>query len=154
MARDTPLYDPAGRFLWDDRRDRAATMLAQGYQKKEICEVVEIDYSTLWRWEQEDQFNEEVDRLSLMYGVASKAHRTRLLNQAIRQKINKKTGEIDLAGVSFLDLLKEARMQTEGIKLDILSTLIPAFAEETGPVAGSGSVRSTKVLPAEAKETE
>jgi transcriptional regulator with XRE-family HTH domain len=154
LARDTPLYDPAGRFLWDERREQAAILLAQGYSKKEICEKVEIHESTLWRWEQEDSFSEEVDNLSLMYGLASKAHRTRLLNQAIRQKINNKTGQIDLSGVTFLDLIKEARMQTEGLKLDILNTLIPAFAEETGSVAGSGSDRSTKILEAKAEETK
>jgi transcriptional regulator with XRE-family HTH domain len=129
-------------------------MLAQGYMKMEICEECGIDPSTLRRWEHIDAFMEEVDRLSLIRGIASKANRLRLLNQAIRQKVNSETGEIDLANVSFLDLLKEARMQTEGVRLDILNTLIPAFTEKTGSVAGGGSDRSIKILEAEAKETE
>lgn len=140
------------KFEWDDTRDRAAIMLAEARPKKEIYEELGINRGTLYLWEKNEEFSREVDRLSLMYGVASKAHRQRLINKAIQQYIDE-NGKIDLTGVTFLDLLKEARMQTEGLRLDIFNQ-IAAINEETGSVVDSRSGRLPALPDAKEKEAE
>jgi hypothetical protein len=139
-------------FFFDEQRDQAASLLAQGYNYSETAREVGCNPSTITRWMKNDTFKQAVDELSLTYGAASKAHRLRLINQAIRQKIDK-DDNIDLNGVSFMDLIKEARMQTEGLRLGILNTLISAD-EKAGLMAGSGSDGSTGLLESQDPETE
>ena len=139
-------------FEWTDERDQAAIMLAQGYQNNEVAEAVGVHPSTIGRWKRNDIFAKEVDDLTMMYGVANKLHRIRLLNQAINQKIDK-DGKIDLDGVTFLDLIKEARMQTEGIRLGILDK-IAALDEKAGPPARIGPGRFAESLEEAAEETD
>jgi len=139
-------------FEWDDRRDRAAVMLAEARPKKEICEAIGISTKTLYMWEQNEDFSKEVDRLSLMLGTASKSNRLRLINKAIQQMIDE-NGKIDLTGVTFLELLKEARMQTEGLRLDIFNQ-IAAIHEETGFVVSAGSDGLPALPEPDQEETE
>jgi len=139
-------------FEWDKQRSDAAVLLAQGYNNSETARQVGCNRSTIGRWLKEDEFAKTVDEMSLMYGGASKAYRIRMLNQALRQKIDEED-KIDLTGVSFLDLIKEMRMQTEGIRIGILDKLIAAD-EKAGPVAGSGSEGSRSLPEPKPEETE
>ena len=77
------------------------------------------------------EFSAEVDRLSLMIGIASRAERLRIANRVIREKIRGETVETD---TDILDWIKFAQSETDGIKLNIDS----AFAEAMAPVADSG----------------
>ena len=135
-----------GEFDWTHQRGRAAVLLAQGYTNAEVArdEDVNVNRSTIGRWRKHEEFEAEVDRLSLMYGLASKPARLRLIQQAARQFIDEE-GNIDVSGFTLLDLLKEARMQMEGVQIGILSELA-AINETARPVAGSGSGAS-KQLP-------
>lgn len=142
----------SGGFEWDDKRDQAAIMLAESRSKSDICEELGINRTTLYNWEKNEEFSKEVDRLALMYGLASKSHRLKLLNKAIQQMIEE-NGKIDLSGVTFLDLIKEARMQTEGLRLDIFNQ-IAAFTAETGLMVSSGSGSLPELPDATAEETE
>jgi transposase-like protein len=139
-------------FGWDDQRDKAAVLLAQGYNNSQTAREVGVNKSTIGRWLDNKEFEKAVDELSVTYGLASKAHRLRLLNQAIRQK-TEEDGRLELAGVTFLDLIKEARMQTEGIKLGLLNTLIAAD-ETAGTLARGGPTGSPSLPESSAQETE
>jgi transposase-like protein len=147
-------------LVWDEQRSQAAIMLAQGYEKKKICQQIGIDDSTLWRWEKNAEFAEEVDRLTLMYGFASKQERLRIINQAARQFV--KDGKWDVSGFTLLDLLKEARMQSEGIKLDILSMLTALTGQEQSAALSAppglvepGRISGSFILPeSSTEETE
>jgi len=139
-------------FDWTDERDRAAVLLAQGYSNTETAKQVGVDTSTIWRWMQKEPFAKEVDNLTMMYGVANKMHRLRLLNQAIRQMIDE-NGQIDLTGVKFTDLIKEARMQTEGLRLGILEK-ITALDEAAGFAPGIGPGGTAELLQETAEETD
>ena len=147
------ILDKHGRFNWTDDRTIAAVKTAEGWGKAAIEAEYGISGSTIWHWEQYDEYSKEVDKLSLMYGMASRAYRVRLLNKAIRQKIDE-SGNIDLDGVSFIDLIKEARMQTEGVRLDILSQIIAAIPAEAGLVDGPGPGGSISLPEKGSEETD
>lgn len=144
-------YGALQNLVWDDQKSDAAILLAQGYQKKEVAESVGVNLSTIHRWLKNHEFSAEVDRLTLMYGIASKAERMRTIQQAARQFM-KEDGSLDVSGFTLLDLLKEARIQMEGQRLDILST-ITALTAETGLVDTTGSGRSPSLLESNTKES-
>ena len=119
-------------FRWTPKRSEAAILLADGNPKSFVCRELGIDQKTLWRWSQESEFSVEVDRLTLMMGVASRAERLRIVKRIIRERIR------DDAPIQsdkdILDWLKFAQGETDGIKLDLT-----ALADNASPVAGSGS---------------
>ena len=146
------ILNEKGEFIWNEKRDKAAALLAQGYPKTHVAREVGVDRTTIYRWMDEDDFQLAIDELSLMLGIASKAYRLRLMNQALQQFIDK-NGEIDISGFTLLDLLKEARMQTEGVKLGIVSELAPLIEEEAS-VDRQRQARSGRLLEVETKDTE
>lgn len=115
----------------------AILKLAQGYTIKEAAEAAEVTERTVYNWKKIEKFNAEVDRLSVMVGLASKAERTRTLMQMARQKMNKETGEWELDDTSLMDILKEMRMQIEGTRIDI-TDIYSSLVEEARSVARSG----------------
>lgn len=137
---------------WDERQVAAAIMLAEGHPKVEIYEKLGIERSTLWRWEQNEEFATEVDKLSLMYGLASKAKRMREINRIALMFDRALTHPIN-EGYTYLDLLKEARMQSEGVRLDILSTLT-AITTETGSVERLGPGEGRQLPDPDDTETQ
>ena len=138
--------------MWTQKRSDAAVLLAKGYNNYQTAKEVGVNRATIGNWLKIDTFAKEVDELSLTYGGASKAYRIRQLNKALRQKISD-DGELELEGVTFLEIIKELRMQTEGIRLGILDKLVSAD-ETTGSVAGSGSTGSISLPEPKAEETE
>ena len=146
-------------IIWSDEQSRAAVMLAEGYTKADVSREIGVHASTITRWTQNEEFAEEVDRLSLMYGLASKAERMRLIKRAAREF--ERDGKPDVSGFTLLDLLKEARMQTEGVKLDILSILTAnqqeepaAIVAEARPVEFIGSGGSENIPDQDDPQTE
>ena len=108
-------------FKWTTKTSEAAYLLAQGYTNAEVAKKIEVNDRTIYRWKLEDEFSAEVDRLSLMIGVASRAERIRIAQSVIRQKMTEdgqfKT-EKDL-----LDWIKFAQGETDGVKLDLANLL-------------------------------
>jgi len=141
----------AKKLIWTEELSRAAVMLAEGYPLQTVADEVGVQRTTIWRWRQHPEFAMEVDKLTLMYGLASKAERMRLINQAAKQMVSEE--KIDLSGVTFLDLIKEARMQTEGIKLDVL-TQLTALTTEAGLVEQSDTGRSFSLPEPDTDETD
>lgn len=120
-------------FKWTPERSNAAVLLAQGYTQREVAEEIGVSIRTIQLWVAEIDFSAEVDRLSLMVGIASRAERLRLAMRVIRQKEHGGTLETEK---DLLDWLKFAQGETDGIKLD-LNTIAASITETTSPVADS-----------------
>ncbi len=119
------------QFQWSDKRSQAALGLAEGKTQVQVAEECDIDRKTIQRWLQHPEFGAEVDRLSLMVGIAGRAERLRIAKRVIRQLVNDdgiKT-EKDL-----LEWLKFAQSETDGVKLD-LTKLAAAFGATDASVA-------------------
>jgi hypothetical protein len=127
-------------------------MLAQGSTYVEVEKETGINQSSLAYLMKDADFSKEVDTLSMMYGMASKAERVRMITKMAKQFI-KEDGNYDISGFTLLDLLKEARMQTEGINLNVLSQLT-AINEDAAPSANERPGGYISLPEPEAEETE
>lgn len=108
-------------FKWDSRTSNAAFLLAQGYTYEEVAKKSGVSARTISRWKEDEEFLAEIDRLSLMIGIASRAERLRIAMMVIRQKISEEgfaVTEKDL-----LDWLKYAQGETDGVKLDLVNVM-------------------------------
>lgn len=104
-------------FKWTPTRKFVAEGLAEGQTQQAIAAEANISDRTIRLWLAEVEFAAEVDRLSLMTGISSRAERLRIAKRVIRQKVDDKTGietEKDI-----LEWLKFAQGETDGIKLDL-----------------------------------
>lgn len=117
-------------FEWNKKREIAAFSLATGETQKEAAEMAGVSEKTIYNWLTNAEFSAEVDRLSLMIDIASKAERLRLARRVVRQKLDQEV----LSDKDLLDWLKFAREEVEGIKLDIDLT---AILQNVAPMAGS-----------------
>lgn len=124
-------------FAWDQYRSDVAVYLAQGHTWKETSAEYDIAESTIAEWKKHPDFAAEVDRLSLMVDVASRAYRMRLAMRVIREKGFETDRDL-------LDWLKFAQSETDGVKLD-LTKLASAIGADEAPVADS---RPSGVSPA------
>lgn len=121
-------------FKWTEKATAAAIELSQGFTCKEVAAKTEVGLRTLYRWTCDTDFSAEVDRLSLMVGIASRAERLRLAMRVVRSKTD---GEIQ-TDKDLLDWLKFAQSETDGIKLDLT-----AISEAASSLAESRSDRTT-----------
>lgn len=106
-----------GKWFWDEQRNKAAVSLACGFSKTETALQIGVDRSTIYYWLNIEDFSAEVDRLSMMVGVASRAERLRLVNRVVRQQ-TKEDGTI-ITEKDILDWLKFAQSETTGAKIDL-----------------------------------
>lgn len=117
-------------FKWTEKTNQAALSLAAGATVAEAADKAGVTDRTVYRWQLEPQFSEEVDRLTFITGVANKAERLRMAKRVI-VKLGINTNK------DLLEWLKFAQSETDGIKLD-LAGLYAAFNADDAPVAGSG----------------
>lgn len=104
-------------FQWNPKREKAAIALANGATRDEAAQAAGVSVRTVYLWLENDEFDAEVDRLSLMTDIAGKAERLRIAKRVIRQKINE-DGVYD-TDRDLLDWLKFAQSETDGIRLDL-----------------------------------
>lgn len=123
-------------FRWDKKKSDAAIALANGYTRREVCEEYAIPERTLYNWLSQSEFEAEVDRLSLMVGIAGRGARLRLAQRVMRQR-TADDGTLSTKA-DLLDWLKFAQSETDGVKLD-LTRLAAAFSEDATPLAAGGS---------------
>jgi len=114
-------------WFWDEKRNKAAVLLASGHSKTETAKIIGVDRTTIYYWLDIEAFSAEVDRLSLMVGVASRAERLRFINRVVRQSL-KDDGSV-ITEKDILDWLKFAQSETTGAKID-LSKLAEMIAGE------------------------
>lgn len=133
------------QFEWNEKRNAAAIALAEGRTQQEIADTLEIERKTLWNWLQVPEFAAEVDRLSVMINISSRAERLRIAMRVARQKV-KEDGSVQTEK-DLLEWLKFAQSETDGVKLD-LSKLASAFTADETPVADSGQDGAGKDIEA------
>src|SRR5689334_10583927 len=119
-------------FHWTYKSSAAAVGLAEGKTRQEVAAEVGVTERTLYRWIADTEFWAEVNRLSLMVGIAGRAERLRIAMRVLRQKI-KDDGKVD-TDKDALDWLRFAQSETDGVKLDLT-----ALFEAQASVAGQGS---------------
>jgi hypothetical protein len=122
-------FSKTSGFKWTPARATAALALASGKTRKEAAEEAEITERSIYLWLQEVEFSAEVDRLSVMIGIASRAERLRIAKRVVRQMV--KDDETIGTEKDLLDWLKFAQSETDGVKLDLA-----ALAEAATSVAG------------------
>jgi len=119
-------------FRWTGKRVLAAQLLAEGYNQQEVCQDVGVSDRTIRRWVADIEFSQEVDRLTHMFGLATRAERLRLAKRVIRERLKLTT--IPPSKKDLLDWLKYFQSETDGIKLDLT-----AFLDDALALAGGGS---------------
>lgn len=118
-------------FRWTNQKIEAALALADGKSQRWVAEESGLNPKTIWRWMHDPEFSAEVDRLTLMIGIASRAERLRIAKKAVRTRVHDDgTVQTDR---DLLDWLKYAQGETDGIKLDLA-----ALADAAASVAGGG----------------
>jgi len=122
-----------GTFKWTEQRSTAAVALASGKTKIAAATEANVAEKTIYEWLKEPEFLAEVDRLSLMVDVASRAERLRLAMRVVRQKILE-DGTLSTRA-DLLDWLKFAQSETDGVKLDL--SKLATIGETPTPVADS-----------------
>lgn len=116
-------------FKWTPARIKAAFALADGATQAVAAEEADVTDRTIRAWLSEPEFSAEVDRLTLMTGIATRAARLRVAKRII-ERLAEST-EKDL-----LDWLKFAQSETDGVKLD-LAKLSAALGANEAPMADS-----------------
>lgn len=102
---------------WTEKQKTCVLALADGKTVKEAAELAGVGERTLWRWKTHPAFSAELDRLTLMVGIASRAERLRIAQRVVRQRV-KDDAEI-ISDRDLLDWLKFAQSETDGVKLDL-----------------------------------
>jgi len=119
-------------FKWNPKRDKAATLLARGGSLIEVAKEVGISVRTLSRWKATDEFAIEVDRLTFMVGMASKAERLRLANRVVKSRTQFQ--DFPATKADLLDWLKFIQSETDGATINI-AALIAAIDETQATVS-------------------
>lgn len=122
------------QFEWTRQRSQAAVALAEGKTQEEVAAEVKASRRTICNWLCEPEFAAEVDRLSLMVNVASRAERLRLAMRVVREKLKSGKPQTDK---DLLEWLKFAQSETDGVKLD-LTALAAAFGKDDSSMALGG----------------
>lgn len=114
-------------FEWSEKRGKVALGLADGKTQRQVAEEHEITTRTIQNWLSHPDFAAEVDRLSVMTHIASRAERLRIAKRVVQQMVKedqKIKTEKDL-----LDWLKFAQGETDGVKVDA-AKLLAAFGDD------------------------
>lgn len=118
-------------FNWTDKADKVCADLAEGFTQKEVAARNNLSVRTVQRWLDDNEFKEEMERLSSMVALAHRGARIRLAQRVIRQRISEHHIETEK---DLLDWLKFIQSETDGIKIGLDS----AFAAAATSLAGSG----------------
>lgn len=103
------------QFHWSPKRHKAALALAEGQSQQAVAEAIGDCRKTICNWLCVTEFLAEVDRLSCIIDVSSRAERLRMVMRVVRQKVRADgTPETEK---DLLDWLKYAQSETTGIKL-------------------------------------
>ena len=103
------------QFQWTSTRTKAALALAEGQSQQVVAEAIGVCRKTICNWLSVTAFAAEIDRLSCMIDISSRAERLRIAMRAVRQKV-RADGTVE-TDKDVLDWLKFAQSETTGIKL-------------------------------------
>ena len=105
------------QFVWLPKRAKAALALAEGQTQEAVAAATGVCRKTICNWLCVPEFAAEVDRLSTMVSIASRAERLRVAMRVVRQK-TRADGVIE-TDRDVLDWLKFAQSETDGIQLGL-----------------------------------
>ena len=77
--------------FWTKKKSAAACLLAEGESSVEVAQQIGVCKKTVLRWEKLPEFSAEVNRLSAMVAVASKAERLRSLTALCEKRSRART---------------------------------------------------------------
>ena len=103
------------QFHWSSKRQKAALALAEGQSQQAVADTIGVCRKTICNWLCVTEFAAEVDRLSTIIDVSSRAERLRIAMRVVRQKV-RADGTVE-TDKDVLDWLKFAQSETTGIKL-------------------------------------
>lgn len=132
------------KVVWDETRTKAASLLAMGYKKQHVADEVGVTRMTIYNWLDDPEFAEEVDRLSIMVGIASRAQRLRWANRTIVSRLNE-DGSLQ-SDKDVLDWLKFAQSETDGAKIDLSKLAEMLGGEQAQGVVAPGSGPPSRLL--------
>lgn len=115
------IREKSDSFRWTPQRQIAVIALAEGKTRKEAAGEARVNPDTVYEWLRNPEFTAEVDRLSLMVGIASRAERLRIAQRVARQMVNEE-GHVTTAK-DLLEWLKFAQSETDGAKIDAAAFL-------------------------------
>ena len=121
------------RFDWTPKRNEAAVLLAEGHTINETASTVGVSEKTIDRWKRDSEFSSEVDRLSLMIGIANRAERLRIAKRVVRSLARRQIP----THKDLLEWLKYAQGETDGIKLDLTAVLESYLSMAAGGSGGT-----------------
>lgn len=110
-------------FKWTSAKSAAARALAEGKTRKEAAQEAEVTDRSVYAWLQDPEFAAEVDRLTLITGIALRSERVRIIKRIIRQSV--KDDQKIKTDKDILDWLKYAQAETNGS--DLLEQLVASF---------------------------
>ena len=127
-------------FKWNTKKQKAAIYLADGFTVAESAKEAGVSEREVYRWKKDIEFQTEVDRLSLMVGIANRGERLRLAKKIIRDLIGKQhPTQKDL-----LEWVKYAQSETDGVKLDLAALIDDAASMAGGGSEGSGAKKGAE----------
>ena len=103
------------QFRWSSKRQKAALAVAEGQSQQAVAEAIGVCRKTICNWLCVTAFAAEVDRLSCMIDVASRAERLRIVMRGVRQKV--RADGTPKTEKDLLDWLKFAQSETTGFRL-------------------------------------
>ena len=103
------------QFHWSSKRHKAALALAEGQSQQAVADAIGVCRKTISNWLCVTEFAAEVDRLSCMIDISSRAERLRIAMRVVRQKVH--TDGRLVSYKDLLDWLKYAQSETTGIKV-------------------------------------
>ena len=122
-------------FKWTIKKEKTALALANGFTQEEAAVQVGISSRTIRRWLNNAEFACEIDRLTHMVGIATRAERIRIAMRVVRGRMQHLT--IPPSKRDLLEWLKYIQSETDGVKLDLTSLFEDALAMAGGGSAGA-----------------
>jgi hypothetical protein len=116
-------------FKWNKKKDLVAELLSAGYSIEQVAIKSGVSERSIYYYKNRPEFEEEVDRLTLMVDVAARAGRVRMAKRIVREREqavearNKEIAEgkpvkpLELSEKDILDWLKFIQSETDGARL-------------------------------------
>lgn len=111
-------------FKWTAARKAAAFALADGKTRAEAAVSAEVAERSVYTWLLHPEFSEEVDRLTLMIGIATRAERMRVIKRLVAQRTK---DDVIESKADVLDWLKFAQSETTGAVNDLAESIASAI---------------------------
>lgn len=124
------------QFKWTSKREAVALSLAQGDTIAEAADNAGVSSRTVNRWKANVEFAAEVDRLTHMVGISSRAERLRIAMRVVKART---LNQFPRSERDLLDWLKFAQSETDGVKLDLTALLEAATSLADGGSEGTNT---------------